>query len=80
MPEQTDVDSIEFKPATGGLVSHTSRMEKGKGDYGMHKREIAVHPSLAHAMRHMKVTLGASFGKKEASVKGKKKSESMKKA
>lgn len=65
MAEQTDIDSIDFKPATGGLISTTRRMSKG-GKFGPdYKSETAVHPSLDHAVRHMKKTFGESLSKKK---------------
>lgn len=58
--DNASVQGIEFKPATGGMISETRHKVSG-GKYGPdYKYETAVHPSIGHAVRHLK----AAFGKK----------------
>ena len=73
------VDSVEFRPADGGLVSETRGKAKlsGKGRDAMtdYKHSTGVHTTLASAVAHMKKHLSHHFSKKTG-----KKSESMKKS
>lgn len=58
------VESIDFKPAIGGMISETRRKVSG-GKFGPDwKHETAVHPSIGHAVRHLKAAFGKSAGKK----------------
>lgn len=61
-----DVLEVAFKPARGGLISETRiRRKVGKSasyDLGPSDSETAVHPSIGHAVKHLKDTFGSSFG------------------
>lgn len=67
MAEQLDVDSIDFRPAEGGLTSET-RYNGKNGSFGNTKR--AIHPNLGSAMKHIKKTIGHHFAKKSSMKKG----------
>ncbi len=64
------LQDVTFRPATGGMISETSSKHEGKMglDY---KREIAVHPSVGHAVRHLKSLFGNTErpGKKKTSMR-----------
>lgn len=66
---------VEFKPATGGIISTTHMRFKRGGQGGGpdfdHEHEEAVHPTMEHAVGHLRTTLGGVFGKSETEpVKG----------
>lgn len=72
---ESDVSSIRFEPAKGGLISHTEKLEKGNKYGPMHKSETAVHTNLSSAVGHMRKAMESHFGKgmKKKSDKGLKK-------
>lgn len=61
------LQDVTFRPAIGGMISETSTKKEGKmgPDY---RRETAVHPSIGHAVRHLKSLFGGEerTGKKKS--------------
>ena len=61
-----EVESVSYRPAKGGIISETRhktfRGGQGGGpnfDWGS---DDAVHPSMEHAMKHLKSMMGSVFG------------------
>ncbi len=71
MPDH-ELLEISFKPATGGMISESRHRTNGDKFGPDYKHETAVHPSIGHAVRHLKTSMGKAMGKK--------KNESMKKS
>lgn len=70
------VDSVEFRPADGGLVSETRGKIARKGRGGMgpeYKHSTGVHTTLSSAVAHMKKNLAHHFAKKKSGETMKKK-------
>lgn len=72
------VDSVEFRPADGGLVSETrgklKSPGKGKSMIGPeYKHSTGVHTTLSSAVAHMKKNLAHHFAKKKSGETMKKK-------
>lgn len=59
--------SVEFTPAKGGLVSKT-RGENADGSYA--EPIQGIHPSLSHAVQHLKTTLGHVYDQEDGSKGG----------
>lgn len=65
-----EIQSVNFEPAEGGLVSET-RMKYKRGGQGGgpdydYETERAIHPSIEHAAEHLREKLGHHFGAKKA--------------
>jgi hypothetical protein len=60
---------ISFRPADGGAISETRTVYKRGGQGGGpdvdYDHETAVHPTLEHAVKHLRKTLGPAFGDEE---------------
>jgi hypothetical protein len=56
---------ISFRPADGGAISETRTVYKRGGQGGGpdvdYDHETAVHPTLEHAVKHLKKELGPHF-------------------
>jgi len=59
------VESISFRPAEGGLVSETTTKYKrggsGGGPDSEYDRETGIHPTIEHAIAHLKETMGHHY-------------------
>jgi hypothetical protein len=71
---KTAIESLEYKPADGGVVSETrskvSRGGSGGGPSYDYDHKTAVHSSLEDAKAHLESCLGHCFaGSKEESVR-----------
>lgn len=64
------VCEISFRPAEGGAVSETRTEYKRGGQGGGpdvdYDHETAVHPTLEHAVKHLKAALGPAFAGQHA--------------
>lgn len=59
------LQSIEFKPAKGGVISETRVRKTTPGrDYPDYTTETAVHASVEDAIDHLKSKLESCFTKK----------------
>jgi hypothetical protein len=47
---------LSFSPAKGGMISRTSQSSAGDGPY--QEPEHTIHPSMSHAIAHLKRTFG----------------------
>jgi len=60
---------ISFRPADGGAISETRTEYKRGGQGGGpdvdYDHETAIHPTMEHAERHLRKTLGPAFGDEE---------------
>lgn len=68
------IESLEFRPAEGGLISEmrkrVSRGGSGGGPAYEMDHETTVHPTMEHAEAHLRESLGHVFeGAKEESVR-----------
>jgi hypothetical protein len=57
---QSKISSVSFEPANGGLISK-SHGEDGVPGYSA--PNATIHPSMSHAIQHLKSTLGHVFNK-----------------
>lgn len=63
--KKCSVESIKFTPAKGGMISQTElkteRGGQGGGPTHDYTAETTVHPTMDHAVAHMKAKLGHAF-------------------
>lgn len=63
-----EVESVQFKPAKGGVISETRHKIKrgGQGGGPLHdyEHETAVHPTIESAHAHLTAMMGHSFAGK----------------
>ena len=57
---QSKINSVSFEPASGGLISKTHGEDGGPGYSAPNS---TIHPSMSHAIQHLKSTLGHVFDK-----------------
>jgi hypothetical protein len=66
MAKKPEILEVAFKPAKGGVVSETRtrtpRGGQGGGPSFEHDSEQGVHPTMEHAVAHLKSSLGHCFG------------------
>lgn len=66
MARKAKVVGIEFRPATGGMMSEmhkeTPRSGQGGGPLTEHESEMTIHPSMEHAKAHLEKCMGHCFG------------------
>ena len=55
--------SVEFTPAKGGMISRTSQSSTEDGPY--QEPEQTIHPSMSHAIAHLKRTFGHLYGEEK---------------